>query len=174
MIQVNRYKFGRGLQLHAHSCSVRQRDTTHFQFLRTQGHVFSCIDTALEWLVNNELERKRSWPNLTYYSGISMDRLRTTTEISAKIAGFEPGFFWMRCRSANHFFIHFFYFIFSFFCLSCLSTFRVVLLLTGQHRRTKTNIHVLSGIRTHDPSNQADKTHASDRTATVTVAELKL
>jgi hypothetical protein len=30
------------------------------------------------------------------------------------------------------------------------------------------NIHALSGIRTHDPSNQPAKTHASDRTATVT------
>jgi hypothetical protein len=32
----------------------------------------------------------------------------------------------------------------------------------------QTNIHALSGIRTHDPSNQPTKTHASDRTATVT------
>jgi hypothetical protein len=39
---------------------------------------------------------------------------------------------------------------------------------TKQHRKTRTNIHVLSGIRTHDPSNQPAKTHASDRTATVT------
>jgi hypothetical protein len=39
---------------------------------------------------------------------------------------------------------------------------------TTQHRKTRTNIHVLSGIRTHDPSNQPAKTHASDRTATVT------
>jgi hypothetical protein len=31
-----------------------------------------------------------------------------------------------------------------------------------------TNIHALSGIRTHDPSNQPAKIHASDRTATVT------
>jgi hypothetical protein len=30
------------------------------------------------------------------------------------------------------------------------------------------NIHALSEIRTHDPSNQPAKTHASDRTATVT------
>jgi hypothetical protein len=37
-----------------------------------------------------------------------------------------------------------------------------------QHRKTRTNIHALSGIRTHDPSNQPVKTHASDRTATVT------
>jgi hypothetical protein len=37
-----------------------------------------------------------------------------------------------------------------------------------QHRMTRTNIHALSGIRTHDPSNQPAKTHASDRTATVT------
>jgi hypothetical protein len=28
--------------------------------------------------------------------------------------------------------------------------------------------NALSGIRTHDPSNQPAKTHASDRTATVT------
>jgi hypothetical protein len=29
---------------------------------------------------------------------------------------------------------------------------------TTQHRKTRTNIHVLSGIRTHDPSNQPAKT----------------
>jgi predicted component of type VI protein secretion system len=39
---------------------------------------------------------------------------------------------------------------------------------TTQHRKTRTNVHALSGIRTHDPSNQSAKTHASDRTATVT------
>jgi hypothetical protein len=39
---------------------------------------------------------------------------------------------------------------------------------TTQHRKTRTNIHALSGIRTHDPSNQPAKTHASDRTATMT------
>jgi hypothetical protein len=41
---------------------------------------------------------------------------------------------------------------------------------TGQHNteRQVTNIHALSGIRNHDPSNQPAKTHASDRTATVT------
>jgi hypothetical protein len=39
---------------------------------------------------------------------------------------------------------------------------------TTQHRKTRTNIHALSGMRTHDPSNQPAKTHASDRTATVT------
>jgi hypothetical protein len=39
---------------------------------------------------------------------------------------------------------------------------------TTQHRKTRTNIHALSGTRTHDPSNQPAKTHASDRTATVT------
>jgi hypothetical protein len=38
---------------------------------------------------------------------------------------------------------------------------------TTQHRKTRTNIHALSGIRTHDPSNQQVKTHASDRTTTV-------
>jgi hypothetical protein len=32
----------------------------------------------------------------------------------------------------------------------------------------RTDIHALSGIRTHDPSNQPAETHASDRTATVT------
>jgi hypothetical protein len=37
-----------------------------------------------------------------------------------------------------------------------------------QHRKTRTNIHALSGIRTHDPSNQPAKTHASDSTVTVT------
>jgi hypothetical protein len=39
---------------------------------------------------------------------------------------------------------------------------------TTQHRKTRTNIHALSGIRNHDPNNQPAKTHASDRTATVT------
>jgi hypothetical protein len=39
---------------------------------------------------------------------------------------------------------------------------------TAQHRKTRTNIHVLSGIRTHDPSIQPAKTQASDRMATVT------
>jgi predicted component of type VI protein secretion system len=39
---------------------------------------------------------------------------------------------------------------------------------TTQQRKTWANIHALSGIRTHDPSNQPAKTHASDRTATVT------
>jgi hypothetical protein len=37
-----------------------------------------------------------------------------------------------------------------------------------QHRKTRTNIHALSGIRTHDPSNQPAKIHASGRTTTVT------
>jgi hypothetical protein len=36
---------------------------------------------------------------------------------------------------------------------------------TGQQRKTATNIHALSGIRTHDPSIQAAKTHALDRVA---------
>jgi hypothetical protein len=36
-----------------------------------------------------------------------------------------------------------------------------------QHRTTLANIHALSGIRTHDPSNQPAKTHATDRTAIV-------
>jgi hypothetical protein len=39
---------------------------------------------------------------------------------------------------------------------------------TTQHRKTGTNIHALSGIRTHDPSNQPAETHATDCTATVT------
>jgi hypothetical protein len=41
---------------------------------------------------------------------------------------------------------------------------------TGQHNteRQGTNIHALSGIQTHDPSNRPTKTHASDRTAAVT------
>jgi hypothetical protein len=41
---------------------------------------------------------------------------------------------------------------------------------TGQHNteRRGTDIHALSGIRTHDHSNQPAKTHASDRTVTVT------
>jgi predicted component of type VI protein secretion system len=40
---------------------------------------------------------------------------------------------------------------------------------TTQHRKTRTNILALSGIRTHDPRNQPAKTHASDRTAAVTM-----
>jgi hypothetical protein len=39
---------------------------------------------------------------------------------------------------------------------------------TTQHKKKRTNIHALSGIETHDPSNQPAKTHASDRTTTVT------
>jgi hypothetical protein len=39
---------------------------------------------------------------------------------------------------------------------------------TTQHRKTRTNIHALNGIRTHDPSNQPAKTHSSDRTAAAT------
>jgi hypothetical protein len=39
---------------------------------------------------------------------------------------------------------------------------------TTQHRKMQTNIYALSEIRTHDPSNQPAKTHASDRMATVT------
>jgi hypothetical protein len=37
-----------------------------------------------------------------------------------------------------------------------------------QHRKTTTNIHALSGIRTHDHSDQANKTYASDHSATGT------
>jgi hypothetical protein len=37
---------------------------------------------------------------------------------------------------------------------------------TTQHRNTKTNIHASSGIRTHDPINQAAKTYALDRAVT--------
>jgi hypothetical protein len=36
---------------------------------------------------------------------------------------------------------------------------------TTQHRKTKTNVHDLSGIRTHDLSVQAIKAFASDRAA---------
>jgi hypothetical protein len=39
---------------------------------------------------------------------------------------------------------------------------------TTQYRKTRTNIHALSGIRTHNPSNQQAKIHTSDCTATVT------
>jgi hypothetical protein len=35
---------------------------------------------------------------------------------------------------------------------------------TTQHRKTRTNIHALSGIRTHDPSVRAINAHAPDRT----------
>jgi hypothetical protein len=37
-----------------------------------------------------------------------------------------------------------------------------------QHRKTRTNIHALSGIRTHDHIAQAIRTYASDRAATGT------
>jgi hypothetical protein len=36
----------------------------------------------------------------------------------------------------------------------------------GQHRNTKTNMHALSVIRTHDLSNQAAKTYALNSAAT--------
>jgi hypothetical protein len=42
----------------------------------------------------------------------------------------------------------------------------IYLYRTRQHRNTKTNIHALSGIRTHDPSHQATKTYFLDRAAT--------
>jgi hypothetical protein len=38
----------------------------------------------------------------------------------------------------------------------------------AQHRKTKTIIHTLNGIRTHDPRIQAVKPHDTDRPATVT------
>jgi hypothetical protein len=51
-------------------------------------------------------------------------------------------------------------------------------LYIGQHKHRKrihtTNIHALSGIRTHDPSVRARKTvHALDCTATVTGSQLR-
>jgi hypothetical protein len=39
---------------------------------------------------------------------------------------------------------------------------------TTQHRKTETNIHALSGIRTHDPSVRTIRAHAPDCAATVT------
>jgi hypothetical protein len=39
---------------------------------------------------------------------------------------------------------------------------------TTQHRNTRTNIHASSGIRTHNPSNQAAKNYALERAATET------
>lgn len=38
---------------------------------------------------------------------------------------------------------------------------------TTQHRKTRTNLHDLNGIRNHDPSIQAAKTRALDSSATV-------
>jgi hypothetical protein len=80
----------------------------------------------------------------------------------------------------HHFFIliFFLYFIFI-FLFFCLSTFwavftrafaapSVITNRTIQNRRTNTNIHALSEIRTHDSSNQAAKTHASLHAAAVT------
>jgi hypothetical protein len=40
---------GHGLQLPAHSCSVRLMSTTHFQLLRTQGHVLLQRCTSEFW-----------------------------------------------------------------------------------------------------------------------------
>jgi hypothetical protein len=37
---------------------------------------------------------------------------------------------------------------------------------TTQHRNSNTNFHVSSGIRTHDPNNQAAKAYALDSAAT--------
>jgi hypothetical protein len=37
---------------------------------------------------------------------------------------------------------------------------------TTQHRKTRANLHALSGIQTHDPSIQAAKTHTLDHLAT--------
>jgi hypothetical protein len=38
---------------------------------------------------------------------------------------------------------------------------------TAQHRKTRTNTHALSRIRTHNPSTKAVKTHALNRAVTV-------
>jgi hypothetical protein len=77
-----------------------------------------------------------------------------------------------RIRSMNDNLFFFFLSLFiSFFALFfCLSVCLIALIThrTTQQRRTRTNIHARSGIRTHDPSNQAAKTHVLDRTATVT------
>jgi hypothetical protein len=43
----------------------------------------------------------------------------------------------------------------------------LLFMVNRNHRKTRANIHALSGIRTHDSRNQPVKTHASDRTATV-------
>jgi hypothetical protein len=45
---------------------------------------------------------------------------------------------------------------------------------TTHHRKTRTNIHALSGIRTHDPRNQPAKNHASDRTTVTGIQTLML
>jgi hypothetical protein len=44
---------------------------------------------------------------------------------------------------------------------------------TIQHRKTRTNIHARSRIRTHDSRNKVTKTHASYRTTTVTTFGLR-
>jgi hypothetical protein len=62
MIQVNCYKFGHGLQPRAHSCS-----TTHFQLLRTQGHVFPYSDTPL---LAETLLCKISIPEMLHLCGV--------------------------------------------------------------------------------------------------------
>jgi hypothetical protein len=49
LVEVKCYRLGRVLQLRAHSCSVRQCDTTYLQLLHTQGHVFSYSDAPLWW-----------------------------------------------------------------------------------------------------------------------------
>jgi hypothetical protein len=44
---------------------VRQRDTTHFELLRTHGHVFSYSDTALLNYLKTTLFKEKQWQQNT-------------------------------------------------------------------------------------------------------------
>jgi hypothetical protein len=50
-VYINRCKLRRDLQLSAQKCGVWQRDTVHFQLLRTQRKVFPYSDRALKEVV---------------------------------------------------------------------------------------------------------------------------
>jgi hypothetical protein len=53
----DRYMFGHGRQLRAHSCSVRLMSTVRFKLLRTQGHVFSYSDTPPALKIGGDCEQ---------------------------------------------------------------------------------------------------------------------
>jgi hypothetical protein len=54
------------------------------------------------------------------------------------------------------------------------STQVLVLHTAAQYRKTRTNIHVSSGTRNHDPSVRVVKTHATDRTVAMMGRKLSL
>jgi hypothetical protein len=70
MFVVNRCKFGHGLQLLVHSCSVA---TTHIELLRTQGHMIlvpiqrllgSVVTDAIKYGSFGTLKRAISHPDI--------------------------------------------------------------------------------------------------------------